>query len=206
MGDDLGVGLAGEVAALSLKGLLELQVVLDDAVVGDDHAAHPVGVSVGLRGAAVGGPPGVAEADGAVEGLGAEGLFEAGELALGAADADLAGVVGDGDAGGVIAPVFEPSQAVEEERGARGVSYKAYDSAHVRLVVVRVIVIALTGRASKSYSWSTVRQGSRGEGPGAWKVAGGCGEGVTGMWRFGGFTAVEFGVGPPSVEDIQFEG
>ena len=69
VGDDLGVGFGLELVALGDEGLLELEIVLDDAVVDDDEGAGAVAVGVGIlfRGPAVGGPAGVADAVGAVE-------------------------------------------------------------------------------------------------------------------------------------------
>ena len=62
--DDLGVGLGLELVALRLQLLLQLEVVLDDAVVHDDDAAGAVAVRmrVFLGGAAVRGPARVADA------------------------------------------------------------------------------------------------------------------------------------------------
>jgi hypothetical protein len=70
VGDDLGVGFGDEDVALGDELALELEVVFDDAVVDDDERAGAVAVGVGVLfgGAAVGGPAGVADAVGAVEG------------------------------------------------------------------------------------------------------------------------------------------
>ena len=64
--DDLGVGLGAERGALGDQRLLDLHVVLDDAVDHDVDALVVVGVrvGVGLVDAAVGGPAGVADAGG----------------------------------------------------------------------------------------------------------------------------------------------
>ena len=62
--DDLGIGFGDEPVAVGLERRLEVEIVLDDAVVHDHQAARaiPVGMSVFLGGAAVGGPPRVAQA------------------------------------------------------------------------------------------------------------------------------------------------
>ena len=87
MGDDLGVGFGLELVALGDEGLLELEVVFDDAVVHDDEGSGAVAVGVGvfLSGAAVSGPAGVAYAVGAVQGGLVDDDFEVFELAGGAA-------------------------------------------------------------------------------------------------------------------------
>ena len=69
--DDLGVGLGLELVPLRLQLLLQLEVVLDDAVVDDDDAAGAVAVRVRvfLGGPAVRGPARVADAVEAVDRL-----------------------------------------------------------------------------------------------------------------------------------------
>jgi hypothetical protein len=88
VGDDLGVGFGDELVALGGEFALQVEIVFDDAVVDDDDAAGAVAMGMGVffGGAAVGGPAGVADAEGAVEGMLAEDLFEVDELAGGAAD------------------------------------------------------------------------------------------------------------------------
>jgi hypothetical protein len=88
VGDDFGVGFGEEGVALGDEGRLELEVVFDDAVVDDDEGAGAVAVGVGVffGGAAVGGPAGVADAIGAVDGVFGEDLGEVAELAGGAAE------------------------------------------------------------------------------------------------------------------------
>ena len=120
VGDDLGVGFGLELVALGDEGLLELEIVFDDAVVHDDEGAGAVAVGVGVffGGAAVGGPAGVADAVGAVEGRGLDGGFEVAELAGGAAEVEGVRVFGgaaDGDAGGVVAAVFEAAEAFNDD-------------------------------------------------------------------------------------------
>ena len=120
VGDDLGVGFGLELVALGDEGLLELEIVFDDAVVDDDEGAGAVAVGVGVlfRGAAVGGPAGVADAVGAVERRGLDGGFEVAELAGGAAEVEGVRVFGgaaDGDAGGVVAAVFEAAETFNDD-------------------------------------------------------------------------------------------
>ena len=71
VGDDLGVGLGDELVALGGEFALQVEVVFDDAVVDDDDAAGAVAMGMGVLfgGPAVRGPAGVADAEGAVEGM-----------------------------------------------------------------------------------------------------------------------------------------
>src|SRR6266851_9631 len=123
VGDDLGVGLGDELVAGGGELFFEGEIVLDDAVVDDDEGsgAVAVGVRVLFGGAAVGGPAGVADAEGAVEGVGGDDGFEVAELAGGAADlqcsyaSGAAGVAGYGDAGGVVAAILEAAQAFNDD-------------------------------------------------------------------------------------------
>jgi hypothetical protein len=65
----------------------------------------------------MGGPAGVADAVGAFERVFAQDLFEMHELAGSAADLEnWAGGAADGDAGRVIAAVFEPAKALDDDR------------------------------------------------------------------------------------------
>ena len=86
--DDFGVGFGDELVALRGEFALEVEVVFDDAVVDDDDAAGAVAMGMGVLfgGAAVGGPAGVADAEGAVERMLAQDFFEIAEFAGGAAD------------------------------------------------------------------------------------------------------------------------
>ena len=62
--DDFGIGFGDELVALRLQLALELEIVLDDAVVDDDDPAGAVAVGMGVLfgGPAMRGPPRVAEA------------------------------------------------------------------------------------------------------------------------------------------------
>jgi len=88
VGDDFCIGLGYKFVALADELLLELEVVFDDAVVDDDEAAGAVAMGVGVlfSGAAVGGPAGMADAEGAVDGILVEDFFELAEFAGGATE------------------------------------------------------------------------------------------------------------------------
>ena len=119
----LGVGLGVEAVAGLGELFPDLLIVFDDAVVHQHHreVVAVVRVGVELAGFAVGGPAGVADAAKSWDGAAAVGLFQKGlEAALGFDDADL-GVGGtvfpDGDAGGVVAPVFQLFKPPQQDGG-----------------------------------------------------------------------------------------
>ena len=118
MGDDLGVGFRPELGALVLQLLAQLAEVLDDAVVHDREAVGGVRMRVAFGRPAVGRPAGMPDADRAGERLARELGFEIAQLALGAPARELA-VFERGDAGGIVAAVFEPLERIDE-RAATG--------------------------------------------------------------------------------------
>ncbi len=132
MGDDLGIGVGRKDVALRLQFGLEHGVVFDDAVVDQADLAGRMRVGVGHIGRAVGGPAGVADADDALDRLGHDGGFEVADLAGGAA-AVGAGSALHGDAGRVIAAVFETAQGFQQARGHGFAADDSDDAAHVVL-------------------------------------------------------------------------
>ena len=133
VGDDLGVGFGDEGVAGGGELFFEGDVVFDDAVVDDDEGAGAVAVGVGVLfgGAAVGGPPGVADAEGAVDGVGGDDGLEVAKLAGGAAEFEGGGASGYGDAGGVVAAVLKAAQAFNDD-GDDGLGADvSNDSTHV---------------------------------------------------------------------------
>ena len=131
MRDDLGVGLGLELVALPLKLLLQLQVVLDDAVVHDDNPARAVAVRVGvlLGGTAVSGPSGMTDAVQPVNRLVADGDLEVGQLACRSAERD-AFRADQRHARRVVAAIFHAPQAVEQDRHDGFRADVSDDSAH----------------------------------------------------------------------------
>ena len=99
-----------------LELALQIEVVLDDAVVDDDDAAGAVAVRMRVLfgRAAVRGPAGVPDAVVAVERLGGDDIFEPRQLAGAPPQLDRA-VAHDRDAGRVVAAILEPPQAVDED-------------------------------------------------------------------------------------------
>jgi hypothetical protein len=147
VGDDLGVGLAGEVVAACAQALAQLVVVFDDAVVHQRHARRglrrlraeagaDVWVGVGLGRRAVRGPAGVRNAGAGHKSLGLHLGLQIGH-ARGAARAPQArprraAEAGrmHGDAAGVVAAVFEPLQALHEDGNDVARGDCADDAAH----------------------------------------------------------------------------
>ena len=114
MGDDLGVGLRRELVALLKELLLHLQVVFDDAVMDHGDGVHQVGMGVGLGGAAVGGPAGVADAHLARQGLPAQQLVQFDQFAHAAANGQA--VIADHrHPRRIIAPILQAFQAVQND-------------------------------------------------------------------------------------------
>ena len=137
--DDFGVGLAEKLIALALQVAAQAFIVLNDAVVHQTHAGRQwrgavqcadggfrhghgacaeVGVSVVHGRHAVGGPARVGDAGVALKGL--AGYLVSRKLGLqfghsaGGACA-LQPTCMDGDAAGVITPVFQPLQALNQD-------------------------------------------------------------------------------------------
>src|SRR5690606_1626622 len=130
VGDYFGVGLRGEVVAQLLELLAQLVVVFDDAVVDYGQPLGHMGVRVVFGGFAVGGPAGVGYAQVAVNGRSFQGIFQLDDLADCAGPFDAVAGGQDGDAGGVIAAVFETAQTFYEDGGDVAFGDGAYYSAH----------------------------------------------------------------------------
>ena len=115
--DDLGVGFGDELVPLPLQLLLQIEIVLDDAVVDDDDLAGAVAVRVRVLFGrpAVRRPARVADAVVAGDRIGADDLLEIRQLAGAAPQVDRA-VADDRHARRVVAAIFEPPQPVDQDR------------------------------------------------------------------------------------------
>src|SRR6516225_6694885 len=129
MRDDLGVGFACEREALRLQFAAQFMKVLDDAVVHDRHPVAGVRMGVALAWSPVGGPAGVADPGGAGERRTREPLLEVLKLAL-RAQSRQATLLERRDSGGIVAPVFQPLQRVDELIGDRLAPENSDYSAH----------------------------------------------------------------------------
>ena len=136
LGDEVrqhfGVGLGVEDVALGEQVVLQLLIVLDDAVVDDGERTVVgfVGVRVAFGRYAVGGPAGMAHARGG-HGVGTSGetLFEGRELALGPDGIEFA-ILDEGDACGVVSAVFETAQTFDDDGNGGTMTGVADDAAH----------------------------------------------------------------------------
>src|SRR5262249_19335936 len=113
MRDDLGVGIAAELRAVLRQFLAQLTEVLDDAIMHDREPVGRVRVGIGLVWLAVGGPAGMADADGAGEWFAREPRLQVLELAFGAPTRELPAFERS-DAGGGITAIFEALERVDE--------------------------------------------------------------------------------------------
>ena len=112
---------------------LEGEIVFDDAVVYDDEGSGAIAVGVGVLfgGTTVGGPAGVADAEGTVDGVGGDDGLEVAKLAGGAAELKGGGASGYGDASGVVAAVLEAAQAFNDDGDDGLRTDVSNDSTHV---------------------------------------------------------------------------
>ena len=131
LGDHLGVGVALESPALSLKVAFQLGEVLDDAVVHQTDPAGDLRMGVGLVGCAVGGPAGVTNPHRGGQGPIGQHRFQGCDLALRPAPLNLA-ADHPGHAGRIIAAVFQPLEGIEQPGLDRDIPDDADDAAHRR--------------------------------------------------------------------------
>ena len=150
VGDDFGICVADDGEAARLELAPQLQVVFDDAVVYDRDGAGDVGVRVDLRRAAMRGPPGVPDANRAREALFRERVLEVAKLADRADDL-YAVVRMNGEAGRIVAPVFQSPKPVEQDRRRLVVTNVTNDSAHALTLVDRT-----ARRTSGARVWALV--------------------------------------------------
>ena len=135
LGHHLGVGLRGEGDPLVHEEGLQLGVILDDPVV--DHsnlsAAAHLRVGVDVAGGPVGGPAGVSHPRSAVQVRApVELVGEHLEPPLGLSDGQRPRLpVEHRHPGGVVPPVFQPGQSLQQNGGGLFPSDIAYNSAHI---------------------------------------------------------------------------
>ena len=131
MGDDLGVGVGRERMTCGQQPVAKLGEVVGDAVVDDHHAPGAVTVWMRIRigDRAMRRPPGVADADGAVDGFGLHQSLEIVQAPSPPPHAD-AFRTQHGQARRVVAPVLERTQAGEDVAGGRLMAEIPDDAAH----------------------------------------------------------------------------
>ena len=155
VGDDFGVGLRAKLVAVALELVPQLLVVFDDAVVHHgDAVAGTVRMGVGFARLAVGGPTGVGDAEAPVDWMAVDAIGQHFDFALHAGALKLTGTVDDGDAGRIIAPVFKPPQAGEQNRGHGTLGQGCNDAAHAQdFRVVFLSCLRRTAHCSISCWW-----------------------------------------------------
>jgi hypothetical protein len=97
--------------------------------VNDGEPLGGMRVSVMFGRSTVGRPAGVADADRAGERIARQSGFEIAQLALGTSARKLP-TFERGDAGGVVAAIFEPLERIDKQARDRFTAENAYDSAH----------------------------------------------------------------------------
>src|SRR3954468_10558114 len=129
MSDHFRVGVGGECRSLLLELITQLAEILDNAVVYHRYLVGGVRMGIAFGGAAVGCPAGVADADVSRQGLARELGLEIAQLALGS-PAPGRPAIQSGDAGGIVASVFEPLERIDQRGGDRVTAENAHNSAH----------------------------------------------------------------------------
>ncbi len=127
-----GVGLAGEFGALRFQHLPQLAEILDDAVMNHRDMLGRVRMRVVLGRLAVGGPAGMSDAGETVERLGFQARFKIAQLAFGAAAHNLIAFQ-RGDAGGIVAAIFQPLERIHDLLRDRSAPENADNAAHVEI-------------------------------------------------------------------------
>src|SRR5438477_9079507 len=127
----LGIGIRGEFVAGALQALADRLVVLDDAVMHQRQVARDMRMRIALGRRAMRRPARMRDAGLAGDVLRAGLHGELGDAAGGAHAFD-AGAIYNGDAGRVVAPVFEAPQAVDQDRYDVAACRRADDAAHAR--------------------------------------------------------------------------
>ena len=138
MGDDLRIRFRLEFVTLGAQRLAQFAEVFDDAVVDDRDAAVGVGMGVGLVRASMRRPARVADATVAAERFAHEALAKVAQLALGA-PAGQAPALQRGDAGRIIAAIFEAAQRLDNVAGNGFDAENSDYSAHVPAVSFRIV-------------------------------------------------------------------
>jgi hypothetical protein len=132
VGDDFGIGVGREFVTLGLELVFQFGKIFDNAIVNDRDAASAVGMGIADAGRAVGGPARVTDADLANQRLLVNDGFEIADLALGAAAFwALSGL--NGDAGRIVAAIFQPPQRFQKARRGFRVADNADNAAHMVL-------------------------------------------------------------------------
>ena len=141
MGDDFCVGIGREFGSLALKLAPQLGEVFNDAVMHHCKPLSGMRMRIGFVRSAVGRPTGVADADRSAQGFACEFLLQVFKLALRAPPHQRA-VLQRGNAGEVVAAIFEALERVDQERRNRLAADYPDDAAHRPNVSQTAVVAA----------------------------------------------------------------
>ena len=115
MGDDLRIGFRPEHnTVVPHQHFLQFHIVFDNPVMNHRNGSVPVqmGMGIEIRRCSMGGPPGMADTGSAGHGIIADEVLQVGNPAHMFSEQNLS-VLHYGNAGGIISPVFQPFQAVD---------------------------------------------------------------------------------------------
>ena len=138
MSQDFGVGFADQVVPAVCQELSERLIILDDAVVdhGDATCASSMRMRIHVARGSVRGPPGVSDAHRSHGLVFAHVTLQVGDFPLLFFNAQARSFFEGGHSCAVVAAVFEPLEAVNQD-GVRGLrSEVSYNATHERLVGV----------------------------------------------------------------------
>ncbi len=144
VGRHLSVGFGDEMLALLDQHLFELEIVFHNAVVhhGDFAGIGQMGVAVDIRGCAVGGPAGVADALAALNGPAAVNhAAEIGQPALGLGHLEAV-FCEHTDAGGVIASVLQLFQSFQQDGRSLTIAEISYNSTHIWFLQMNLVAFS----------------------------------------------------------------
>src|SRR5439155_21828406 len=134
MGEHFGIG--GRLKSVALELLFQSIVILDDPVVhhGNPAALVPMRVGVLVRRRSVGGPASVAEAHDAGHRFARQHRGKAFVDLSGALADRKRAIAKDSQPRAVIAAIFEPAQAIQQDRGSLLLAHVTNNSAHNNVI------------------------------------------------------------------------
>src|SRR5262249_13830353 len=153
----------GDKAVAALDELFaEGQEVLDDPVVHDYDVAGAVAVRVGvlLAGRAVRGPARVTDTEGALQRAGSDGSLQVAEFSWRPPNNQSVGTAGHRYPGGVVAPIFQPPQTIQNGRRRISGADVSYNAAHGNPRWVMRGVSFIFTRSCEAASQLSNRQGN----------------------------------------------
>src|SRR5207244_6433571 len=110
-------------------------IVFNNAIVYNHNPASTVAVRMRVLfgRAAVGGPASMPDSVSPIERLKADNFFQVPQLALGATNLQALAIAANGNTGGVVAPILQAPQAINNDRNDALLAYISHDSAHLKI-------------------------------------------------------------------------